>query len=56
MKKFEYKILNLSEVAVRQQKDKKVNLLIIMNEHGREGWEIVLMIKDQSFLMKRELD
>lgn len=50
MKKFEYKILNFSELE-RLKKP----LDAALNELGQEGWEYCGKIRDRSWLFKREL-
>lgn len=49
--RFEYKVFNLSEVSAI----KGSNLISVLNNHGFEGWEVVLRLTDSSFLMKRSL-
>lgn len=53
--KFEYKILNMSEVSKAIDSDKNQSFLSILNKHGLEGWELMFKLTDASFLMKRSL-
>lgn len=55
-KKFEYRILNLSEVAkiIKDFPDKKADFLTVLNQFGSEGWQVVHKIKDSSYLLMRE--
>lgn len=65
MKKFEYKIFNMSEVSTvekglykpRMENGKEVTLTDVLNKHGQQGWELLFPITQtrQSYLMKREL-
>jgi len=58
MKKFEFRIFNLSELKEKKVKDKVVrprrDLIQALNELGKDGWEMKLQIKDSSYLMQRE--
>jgi len=59
MKKFEYKIFNMSECSERLIEDKKTerrNIVQVLNQHGENGWQVIQKIKDTSFLMMREID
>jgi hypothetical protein len=51
--KFEYRVLNLSEVKARSNDQVKVSLIDVMNFYGEDGWEILFKLTDSSFLMKR---
>jgi hypothetical protein len=51
--KFEYRVLNLSEVKARSNDQVKVLLIDVMNFYGEDGWEILFKLTDSSFLMKR---
>jgi hypothetical protein len=55
--KFEYKILNMSEVTnkIAEDKTKKLNFTGVLNAYGIQGWELMFKLTDQSFLMKRKL-
>lgn len=65
MKKFEYRVFNMSEVSEvddkgiyrpRYKDGKVVTLADVLNEYGKEGWEVLFSITQskQSYLMKRE--
>lgn len=54
--KYEYKILNMSEITAARKKDPKVNFLTFLNDLGKEGWKMLFPLKEQSYLMIRELD
>lgn len=54
--KFEYRVLNMSEVSQRIKDDPKtMNLTAVLNHYGKDGWELMFKLTDQSFLMKREI-
>ena len=66
MKKYEYKIFNLSEVSFvderglyqkRYVNGRELTLVDVLNEHGRQGWQLLfpLTTTKQSFLMMREI-
>jgi len=55
MKKFKYRILNLSEVALKIKADKAMNLISVFDELGNDGWELVFKLTDSSFLFKKEI-
>lgn len=61
MKKFEYKVFNLSEVEARNKvalvtKSPYVSWLDILNEQGAKGWEFTgMQPTSQSYLLKREI-
>lgn len=52
---FEYKIFNLSEVTAAKKKSDSENMITVLNKHGLEGWEVVLRLNDNSFLMKKKI-
>ena len=54
--KFQYRIFNLSEVVARQKTDKSADLVLILNEYGLNGWEVVFRLTDYSFLLKRRTE
>ncbi len=62
MKKFEYKVFNLSEAAhINKVNGKRglppVSWIDVLNERGKEGWEYTgTQPTSQSFLLKREVD
>lgn len=53
--KFEYKILNLSEVDKLSKADKtrKTNFISVINDWGAQGWELMFKFKDSSYIFKR---
>jgi hypothetical protein len=61
MKKFEYRILNLSDVEKMNHENvkagrPKTDWLKLMNTFGNEGWEYTgTKPTSQSFLLKREV-
>lgn len=59
MKKFEYRVFNLSELKEKKEKTKVIrpgrNIVQALNEYGQEGWEIKFKLTDSSFLLQREI-
>lgn len=53
--KFEYKVLNLSEVENRNKGDYKFNLITLLNEYGQQGYEVVFKLNQSAYLMKRTI-
>lgn len=56
MAKFEYKIFNMSEANQHNENhpnDKKT-WLDMLNQHGRDGWQMKTPITRNSFLLMRE--
>lgn len=67
MKKYQYKVFNLSEVSFVDEKGlykkkyvngQEVSLVDVLNNHGQEGWRVLfpLTTTKQSFLMIREIE
>lgn len=50
MKKFEYKVFNLSVVTGTPD-----SWLVALNRLGESGWELVLRLNTGGFLLKREI-
>lgn len=48
--KFEYMIFNMSQAEKRS-----VKWLTLLNEYGKEGWEVVCQLTKGSFLMKKKI-
>lgn len=49
-KKFEYRVFNMSSV-----KNTGKTWLVLLNELGSDGWEILFQLTKSSYLMKKEL-
>lgn len=65
MKKYEYKVFNMSEIDRAKAKNpqfkgitgRDLNLIDVLNEHGKEGWEVLFPITEtkSAYLLKREV-
>ena len=63
---FEYKVFNLSEaydfdslgkpIPKRDAQGKEITFVDVLNEHGRQGWQVLFPITEtkQSYLMMRD--